>query len=70
MLLPASASQALGHPPCRGVAPPWPPPKPNLVSFTSKFASVFTNITSTVADNHRIELHVILSLYIHDLPWC
>ena len=31
-------------------APPWPP-KPNLVSFTSKFTRIFTNITGKFADN-------------------
>ena len=31
----------------RGLAPPWPP---NLVSFTSKFTSIFTNITSKFAN--------------------
>jgi hypothetical protein len=37
--------------PRRGGSPPHgPPPIPDLVSFTSKITSVFTDITSTFAD--------------------
>ncbi len=31
----------------------------DLVGFTSKFASTFTDITSEFANNHRIDMHVI-----------
>ena len=42
-----------------GPRPRWPPPNLNLVSFTSTFASILTNITGKFADNLGIGLHVI-----------
>ena len=57
-----TASRIYTYEPLPSVFPgprPHGPHKPNLVSFTSTFASIFTNITGKFADNLGIGLHVI-----------